>query len=33
MLHNRIAKKKEEMHKATERAVTDKIWTKIQTLQ
>ena len=33
MLYNRIAQKKREMHKATERAVTDKIWTEIETLQ
>ena len=33
MLYNRIAQKKGEMHNATERAVTDRIWTEIETLQ
>jgi hypothetical protein len=31
-LYNRFAKKR-EMHNATERAVTDRIWTEIETLQ
>jgi hypothetical protein len=30
MLYNRIAQKKREIHKATERAVTDKLWTEIE---
>jgi hypothetical protein len=33
ILYNRIKQKKREMHKATERAVTDKLWTGIETLQ
>lgn len=33
ILYNRIKQKKSEMHKATERAVTDKLWTEIETLQ
>ena len=33
ILYNRIKQKKREMHKATERAVTDKLWTEIETLQ
>jgi hypothetical protein len=33
MLYNRIAQKKREMDKATERAVIDKLWTEIETLQ
>jgi hypothetical protein len=33
ILYNRINQKKQEMHKATERAVTDKLWTEVETLQ
>ena len=33
ILYNRIKQKKREMHKAAERAVTDKLWTDIETLQ
>ena len=33
ILYNRIKQKKREMHKAIERAVTDKLWTEIETLQ
>jgi hypothetical protein len=33
ILYNRIKQKKREMHKATERAATDKLWTEIETLQ
>jgi hypothetical protein len=32
MLYNRIMQKKREMHKATERGVTDKLWTEIEIL-
>ena len=33
ILHNRIIQKKEEMHKAQNRSVTDRLWTEIETLQ
>jgi hypothetical protein len=33
ILYHRIKQKKREMHKATERAMTDKLWTEIETLQ
>lgn len=33
ILYNRIKQKKREMHKDTERAVTDKLWTEIESLQ